>query len=85
MARASAVPGEKGCRDALAYGEAGLNGRSRRERPKDYHVVGITMARTNLLVSIHDRVALDGIAMPGGFLVTEPGVAASCIFKGPLR
>ncbi|MEI9915072.1 MAG: hypothetical protein WDN29_03920 [Methylovirgula sp.] len=41
------------------------------------------MARTNLLVSIHDRVALDGIAMPGGFLVTEPGVAASCIFKGP--
>ncbi|MEJ0051067.1 MAG: AraC family transcriptional regulator [Methylovirgula sp.] len=56
---------------------------ARAETPKDYHVVGITMARTNLLVSIHDRVALDEIAMPGGFLVTEPGVAASCIFKGP--
>lgn len=53
------------------------------ETPKDYHVVGITLARTNLSVSMHDRVALDGIAMPGSVLVTEPGVVAKCVFKGP--
>jgi AraC family transcriptional regulator len=53
------------------------------ETPKGYHVVGITLARTNLLVSMHDRIALDRIAMPGSFLVTEPGVVAKCVFKGP--
>ncbi len=53
------------------------------ETPKEYHVVGVTLARTNLLVSMHDRIALEGIAMPGSFLVTEPGVVAKCVFKGP--
>ncbi len=55
----------------------------RAETPTDYHVVGITLRSSNLHFSISDRVALDGIAMPGALLITEPCVAARCIFKGP--
>lgn len=55
----------------------------RAETPKDCHVVGITLRSSNLHFSISDRIALDGIAMPGALLITEPCVAARCIFKGP--
>lgn len=52
------------------------------ETPRDCHVIGLILRSTKLQLSISDRVALDGIAMPGTLIVTEPGVVARCTFKG---
>lgn len=55
----------------------------RAETPKESHVIGLVLRSTKLQLSISDRVVLDGIAMPGTLIVTEPGVVARCIFRGP--
>jgi AraC family transcriptional regulator len=53
------------------------------ETPTDCYIIGISLRSMNVRVSISGRSALTGVAMPGTLLVTAPGVAADCIFRGP--
>jgi AraC family transcriptional regulator len=53
------------------------------ETPEDVYVIGITLRRSNLRFSICDRIAFDGVAMPGTLMITQPGAVASCTYQGP--
>jgi AraC family transcriptional regulator len=53
------------------------------ETPHDCHVVGIALRSLNARLSISGRTVLDGAAMAGALLVTEPAVRCHCLFRGP--
>ena len=47
------------------------------------HVIGIALRRMDLRLEVDGRTLLDGLVMPGVTNVTEPGAAASCLFRSP--
>ena len=53
------------------------------ETPDDYHVVGIALRSMDVRLSVNGRAVLDGAAMAGSLLVTEPAVRCHCVFRGP--
>ena len=53
------------------------------ETPADRHVVAIVLRNENVRFSLSGRVVHDGAVTAGALQVTEPGVAARCLFRGP--
>jgi AraC family transcriptional regulator len=53
------------------------------ETPDDCHVLGIALRTLDVRLSIYGRLVLDGAAMAGALLVTEPAVRCQCVFRGP--
>ena len=53
------------------------------ETAEDCHVVKIVLRSMNIRFSVSGHTVQDGIAMPGMLHVTEPAVAAHCLFRGP--
>jgi AraC family transcriptional regulator len=53
------------------------------ETPDDCHVVGIALRGLNARLSVSGRTVLDGAAMGGALLVTNPAVRCHCVFSGP--
>jgi len=53
------------------------------ETPDDCHVLGIALRTLDVRLSVFGRVVLDGAAMAGALLVTEPAVCCQCVFRGP--
>ena len=53
------------------------------ETSADCHVVKIVLRSMNIRLSVAGRTVQDGVATPGTFHVTEPGVPVRCRFRGP--
>jgi AraC family transcriptional regulator len=53
------------------------------DTPSDCHVIGIALRSLDARLSVCGRVVLDGAAMAGALLVTEPAVRCQCVFRGP--
>ena len=53
------------------------------ETPADRHVAAIILRNEDVRLSLGGRVVHDGAAIAGMLQVTEPGVAARCLFRGP--
>ena len=53
------------------------------ETPRDRHLVMVVMNTANIRFSVDGATIHDGVAMPGMFHVTAPGVRVSCLFRGP--
>jgi AraC family transcriptional regulator len=53
------------------------------ETPADRHLVAIVLRNENVRFSLSGRVMHDGSVTAGALQVTEPGVAARCLFRGP--
>jgi AraC family transcriptional regulator len=55
----------------------------RAETPADRHLVAIVLRNEDVRFSLGGRIVHDGLAIAGMLQVTEPGVSASCVFRGP--
>jgi AraC family transcriptional regulator len=53
------------------------------QTPDDEHLVSIVLRNENIRISVGGRILHDGPVMPGTVQVTEPGVPARCLFRGP--
>ena len=53
------------------------------ETPADRHIAAIILRNEDVRLSLGGRVVHDGAAIAGMLQVTEPGVAARCLFRGP--
>jgi AraC-like DNA-binding protein len=53
------------------------------QTPIDHHLVAIVLRTEDVLFSIAGRVVHDGIAGSGTLHVSEPGIRARCVFRGP--
>ena len=51
--------------------------------PDDAHIVGIVLRNLDVRFSLNGRIVHDGAVVPGMLQVTEPGVVARCVFRGP--
>jgi AraC family transcriptional regulator len=51
--------------------------------PADRHLVAIVLRNENVRFSLSGRVVHDGSVTAGALQVTEPGVVARCLFRGP--
>jgi AraC family transcriptional regulator len=53
------------------------------ETPGDSHLVAIVLRNEDVKFSLAGRTVHDGTAVAGTLQVTEPGIPASCVFRGP--
>jgi AraC family transcriptional regulator len=53
------------------------------QTPADEHLVAIVLRNEDVRVSVGGRIVHDGPVTPGTLQVTEPGVQARCLFRGP--
>lgn len=53
------------------------------ETANDRHVVKIVLRTMNIRLALAGRTVHDGLATPGMFHVTEPGLRVRCLFRGP--
>jgi AraC family transcriptional regulator len=52
------------------------------QTPDDSYLLCIALRRMDVRLSVSGRVMRDGVVTPGTLHVTEPGVAAKCLFRG---
>jgi AraC-like DNA-binding protein len=53
------------------------------ETAADGHVLKIVLRTINLRLTVDGRTVQDGVATPGMFHVTGPGMPVRCLFRGP--
>jgi AraC family transcriptional regulator len=55
----------------------------RAETPADRHLVAIVLRNEDVRLALGGRTVHDGLAIAGMLQVTEPNVAANCVFRSP--